>query len=208
MREADMSAGVTALLESWGCVVYTEVPSPCSAASADLIGRCSDRRLYPVEMKLCFTRELRQQVLSHRLISPLVYVAVAASPRGSSLAVCRQWGIGVIRWAAGTASVLLAADLTRKASPVPKYVRRVHDTLDAMVPGGVAGRPTLAGVGPAQECWGRVLEYWEQHPGATWKDIFADVANHYSNARSMQCAMSVAKKKYRTAAAQAAGGDE
>ena len=76
-------------------------------------------------------------------------------------------------------------------------------------PGGVAGLPTLRGLGPAQDCYRALTAYREAHPKATWVEIYREVPNHYANAKSMASAMSIVKDRLmRRARLDRAAGEE
>jgi len=69
------------------------------------------------------------------------------------------------------------------------YAKSMNERLDMTEPGGIAGKPTLKGEGPAQECYERVQKFKQAQPKATWKEVFENVGNHYANPRSMAGAM-------------------
>lgn len=54
---------------------------------------------------------------------------------------------------------------------------------------GDSGLPTLKGKGPARDVSGLIIEYRKENPDATWKELFANVANHYASWQSMKRAL-------------------
>jgi hypothetical protein len=197
LREMQLSAPVTAWLESQGLTVYAEIPYH---------GRCVDHaglsedRVVIVELKQCLSRTVMLQLGSGTTITPWCYAAVASKPSKASLDLFARCGLGVLSVRDGAVKVLL--------EPVDRgYVFKPHvagfrERCAEMGPGGVAGVPTLRGQGPAQTVYDRVCAYRSGRAGATWREIYEAVGNHYCSPSSMRGAMEFVEFRRRQQAKQ------
>lgn len=173
-------------LDGLGYVPYAEVPN--YGTCIDIVAiREPIGELIAVEMKTGLTKNVISQAYVAQLVAERVYCAVLSKPRPISLDKCADLGIGVVRVVEGAVEVLLGPTLKKVISPGAK--ERVVEQLRLRVPGGIAGKPTLKGEGPAQECARRVKLWRVEHPGATWREIYTNVENHYSNMVSMRGAL-------------------
>ena len=103
MRETDLVKPVADWLRAHGLTVYAEV----GRGPIDLVGLGRCDRIVCVELKTSLTRHvLRQAVLRHSITSE-VYVAVGTIPRKASLALARQYRVGVLTVQDNTAMLLL-----------------------------------------------------------------------------------------------------
>lgn len=187
-REAEMSPAVTAWLRGMGYSVYAEVPS---IGVTDHVGvRWSDQSIICVEMKCSFTHKLMSQAIVKQLMTPLVYVALPQMPRKKSLQIAADYGLGV--WVAG--SVVLEPNY-RRVHADNHWRKNLLEFCQRSPEGGIGGMPTVAGDGPAIRVTAAVDAYLEAHPGASWKEIFANVPNHYAHARSMAGALPFARSR-------------
>lgn len=192
MLECDLSKPVSDWLLARGYTPYAEVGFPYDARVIDLVGR-KGSDLIAVELKRCLTRTVIHQTYLCDLITDHRYAAVGTRPSKVGVEICRKQGIGLLSVRDGVVSLIL--------NPRPSQAVRGHDSirvdwhskvhriLDQMEPHGVAGMPCRKGVGPAQECYDRVQEYLTSNAAATWREIFANVHNHYVSAKSMCSAM-------------------
>lgn len=177
-----MSPLVTGWLHCQGYVVYSEVDV---TGKIDHVGvRWSDRSIICVEMKTSCTRKLLNQAMIRQLITPAVYVVVPQLPRPKSVALIKQYGLGLlvrgrVEFAPGEPQVAVH----------PHYRERLLCICERTCAGGVGGLPTLLGDGPAIRVRQAVRKFREENPGATWKQVYESVPNHYASARSMQGAM-------------------
>lgn len=181
-REATMSLPVQRWIEGRGYTFYAEVQEPYGASIIDAVGIRNDPpEIVIVEMKRNLTRGLLRQINAHGLITAELFVAVLSRPR--SLDECRKMGIGVLRVREDAVTCLLSP--VPRLAPMPYYAEKLRYALSHCQRGGIAGKPCERGQGPAQDCMRAVEVYRLAHVGATWKEIFAAVPNHYANAKSM-----------------------
>lgn len=185
--ESDLSKSVSDWLTSMGYTVYVEVPLPHSASHIDIVGR-KDRDIICVELKTSLSKGVIHQAFRCQLLTVKVYAAVARKPRLQSLTPAAERGIGVL-WVNETLKVVKEPLFTNMEHLYAPAIDRLHNYLDHMEPGGIGGKPNLKGVGPAKDCGRRVAEYLKLIPNAKWKDIYANVSNHYASANSMRSAM-------------------
>lgn len=184
--EAKMSVPVMSWLDAQGYVPYAEVPHYGSCV--DIVAmRESSSELIAVEMKTGLTKAVIGQAYLTQLFADYSYCAVFSKPRKISLEKCRDNGIGVLRVQGEIVELVIKAQ-----KKTPWNVRSKQDFIERLrmrVPGGIAGKPMLKGEGPAQECARRVLAWRKKNPGATWRDVYASVDNHYSSMESMRGAL-------------------
>lgn len=186
LPELEMSLPVMAWLDGLGYVPYAEVPH--YASCVDIVGmRKSDETLIGVEMKTGLTKQVIRQAYMTGLFADYSYCAVLSRPRLTSLSVCKEWGVGVLRVENKGVAVLLESNNPHK--PVEWNKRRIAENLHLRSPGGMAGKPILKGEGPAQECARRVKRYRAEHPKSTWAEIYEHVGNHYASMTSMRGAL-------------------
>lgn len=196
--ETDLSEPVTLWLESRGYTPYAEVAEPGHFSRfIDLVGR-KGRELVCVELKTSLTKGVIHQAATLELITPLRYAAVLTQPRRSGIERCRKLGLGLLVVREGELSVVIEPVALHNTWPY--YVENMHRNLDVHTPRGIAGHPTRKGEGPAQECYDRVQLYLADQPGATWKEIWEKVHNHYSHPNSMRSAMKLVGGNRRRAA--------
>lgn len=181
MKESDLYPAVKAWLEAFGCVVYPEVH--IYHRPVDVVG--IGPMIIGVEMKLCLSKKVVQQAYTLCLSCDRSYVAVASRPKNIGLAASA--GIGVLRVHGGSVEVL--SESAHREPPSQYHRKNLVDLCSRLPTDGIGGVPNLDGVGPAQDCAKRVEAYRAVNPGASWKDIFANVPNHYANAKSMQGAL-------------------
>ena len=177
LREVELSPMVSEWLKSQGYSVYAEVGvwSPC-----DHVGvRWSDESIIFVEMKLNCTWQLIRQASCHQNITPLVYVATRSKPRAASMDKIRSRGLGLLV----DGEVIIEPSASREI--VERHRARILDKCRRAIEGEVGGKPTTKGDGPRIRCEKRLREYLALHPQADWKELFANVPNHYATARSM-----------------------
>jgi len=190
--ESDLSKPVSDWLAAKGYVPYAEVAFPRdSARTIDIVAR-KDNELILVELKVSLTPSVISQTFMCDLITSQRYAAVGTRPTRKGIDRCRQVGIGLLSVRDGRVNVLLHPQITDDMGQGwvrEDYSRLIHETLDRMTPNGIGGVPCMKGVGPAQECYDRVQAYKAGHPKATWREIFANVSNHYSSYANMYSGM-------------------
>ncbi len=183
-----MSAPIRAWIESQGMVAYGEVPH--SYCSIDHVGlRDGDHpEVVVIESKLSLSKQVVHQAMLNQICGPS-YVAVACLPRKKSLAVVKQHGLGLL-------DVYPRSVVERIKPTGRRYVWEVTKIalikqLRLMESGGDGGIADRKGFGPAQVIHEQVRMYIQANAGVTWAVIFAEVPNHYVNARSLQGSMRI-----------------
>jgi len=192
-----MSGPLSEWLGGLGYTVYTEVLSPYGGGPIDMVGLRAG--LVIVEMKTSLTSTLIRQASIGQLLSTTVYCAVASRPRHDGIQRCQKLGLGVVSVRDNHVNVICEPGHGRGGRSLVHqyYVQQIKRRLEHMEPGGVGGLPCLEGVGPAQDVERRIAEYRQQHPRATWKQIYQAVPNHYSSYQSMCSAMRMVAERRR-----------
>lgn len=194
MLESDLSEPVSDWLVARGFTPYAEVPVPYWGPRViDLVGR-NGSELIAVELKRCLTRSVIHQTYICDLITDQRYAAVGTRPSQTGIALCRKQGIGLLSVRNGAVSVILnprpSGFATGERDAIRQdWAKKINAVLDHAEPFGIAGMPNRKGVGPAQECYNRVQEYLATNERASWRQIFANVRNHYVSPKSMCSAM-------------------
>lgn len=207
MKESDLSAPVSAWLEGRGYEVFAEVFY--GGRVVDLVGRKGDV-LVCVELKRYLTRTGKSSVINQArddmLATPNVYVAVGSVPKDKGVISCLVWGIGLLVVKDG--KVKVRCEPRREGRP-GYYSKVLHARLNRRRPGGTGGVPSKKGAGPAQEVEGRVAAYRRGHRGASWRDVYENVENHYKNAASLERAMAkLQDRRFRSEMRKMAAGAE
>jgi len=186
-----MSGPIKEWLRSKGYTPYVEVPHGYGGRMVDIVGRHSDRSFIVIEMKTSLKEEVFRQALTGKYLTEDVYCAVPGNPRKASVEKCKKHGLGILLVWGSTVEEILAPGISERKgwSPMEWLIEKLHKRLDHMASSGIAGLPCIKGVGPAQTAAKLVLEYREQHPRATWKEIFKNVPNHYASPNSMASAL-------------------
>jgi hypothetical protein len=65
-------------------------------------------------------------------------------------------------------------------------MEKLFDHLRKRGIGGAGGVPNTRNQGPARDVRDLIATYRQEHPGADWKELFANVANHYASPQSMR----------------------
>jgi len=191
--EARLCERLSAWLTEQGYAVYCEIQM--LGYVMDLVA-VKDGVVIVLEAKTSLTRRVQYQACRGQLYGDLSYAAVGTSPRKRSLEHCRKIGVGVYRVTPESVTLVLEAQRMPNL-PFPEHRRRMLNMLAEIEPGGTAGLPTCAGIGPAQDCYDRIQIYREAHPKATGRQIYEEVSNHYCNHRSLQAAMRVVEQNRR-----------
>jgi hypothetical protein len=150
-------------------------------------------QIIAVELKKSLSKKVIQQAARAYFDAHLAYCAMPSKPRPESIERARKAGVGVMLVRPEGVEILLEAPVNEWMSKhyVARNLRLLKEAAAAGYLGQeiIAGRPNMAGEGPAQKCKIRVNEYLKKNPKATWKEIYTNVDNHYSSARSMQSAL-------------------
>jgi len=183
-REVDLSKPVAEWLRQFGYTVYSEVP---------FYGRCIDmvgideEKIRVVELKVRFAAKGIWQAVKCRLATSDIYLAVGKRPMDKTLEKYKQYGVGILL-VDGEVKVLRKPNIITK--PWEVAAKHLRENCSAIGPSDIAGMPCMSGCGPAQAVLAFVKGYIEEHPEAGWKELHANVPNHYSSHKSMASAMS------------------
>jgi hypothetical protein len=186
-KESEMSGPISEWMTSLGYVPYAEL-NPSAIRAIDMVGwdKTGDR-IIAVEMKRSLTVGVIHQALSNLSYAHKIYCAVYSDPRSKGLAMCERFGIGVLRVVGNMVVDILEA----KSSGVSRWqYEAVTEMMKRIPPGGIGGLQDTKGKGPAQEVERLIEEYRQEHPKATWKEMFEKIPNHYASYQSMRTAMS------------------
>jgi hypothetical protein len=182
LKEYKLYEPIKKYFERKGFAVYPEVPMFSGCVDIGLIKKDI---VMAIEMKMALSKKLIYQAYTHKLYADYVYLAIPTKPR--DLSVCIKQGFGIIRVVNDKIEIILEPI---KSNLVSKIKDKFINNCQRCGTEGIAGLPMLKGEGPAIECSKRVKKYLEKNPNATWKEIFKNVANHYSNYNSMCSALS------------------
>lgn len=189
LKESAMSEPISEWLTFRGYVPYAEIKplGAVAGANIDMVGWDKDADLLiAVEMKKNLTKGVIHQGFGNIYRVNESYCAVFSDPREKGLKLCRELGLGVLRVDNGVVIEVLSA---RVQAPSNNGKEALTGMLKRVDPGGTGGLPSTKGMGPAQDVERRILEYREEHPNATWKEMFANISNHYVSYNTMRCAM-------------------
>jgi hypothetical protein len=193
MKEVDLFPVVKAWLGHHGFQVIAEVPRVYADYSTiDVVGWRPGRAV-AVELKRGFTKNLAYQAARGTLCTPWTYAAAPTRVPAGFLENARKAGFGVLR-VTDAVEVVTKPRICTRNPLVWIYTRKFERHCAEMVRFGigadrVGGVPTLTGVGPAQEVSRAVAAYREEHPGATWKELYEKIPHHYANVASMRGAL-------------------
>ncbi len=183
LKEYKLSDPVREYFEKQGYRVYTEIP--IAGACIDMVAR-KGNFLIAIELKMSLTKQLIHRCYTNNLDCNISYAAVPTETSNKSKALCKRYGIGIIK-ITHEVNIILEANKTHE--PFKPHHDRMLKYCSDVPWEGVGGLPQLKGVGPAIECAKRVKEYLINNPAAKWREIFDNVNNHYYNYKSMQSAL-------------------
>ena len=189
LPEAAMTPAIHQWLRDRGCVPFTEIGLWYQPMDHVGMGICGADTIV-VEAKLCLSAHVIHVARLNQLAA-VSYCAVRSRPRRRGLALCAESGIGVLRVAAGRAVEIVRPGLAGRRVRFKNYVARLQWTLERCVSGGLGGVPCLRGEGPAQDCAKALAAYRAEHPGATWRELWEQVPNHYASPASMSSAQAM-----------------
>lgn len=181
LRECKLYDPVKLLFESMGYSVYAEIPILFSCVD---IGALKDNIIVAIEMKMSLTKKVIDQAYTHNIFADYTYIVVPTNPRSTE--ECIKRSIGIIQVKNDKASIIVKAKKINKfyANYRKIFIKRcLQSNIE------IAGLPVLKGQGPRIECRKRIKEYLKINPKATWKQIYNNIPNHYSNYKSMACAV-------------------
>lgn len=183
MKETDLAKPVADWLRKQGYIVYSEIPfwSRC----IDMVGFKPPNDICVVELKLKFCEKGLRQAYECNLATFNIYLGVNKFPKQKSINKCKKYGIGLL--VIGD-EITVVSKPTYKQKPILVAIKHLIENLKE--PSDNAGLPQMSGCGPAQFVGKLVEDYIKNNPKAGWLEIFNNVPNHYSNHKSLACAMS------------------
>ncbi len=154
-----------------------------------------DNIVIAIEMKLCLTRILLDQIRCGYLFADYSYVVISTIPRIESkgLDFCLSRGIGILSIKNEIVKDLYLAKEQKKY--LPDYHQRAVEYIKFAKDEGIGGSPNLKGQGPAQAVERMIIDKRELKPDISWKELYTIIPNHYSSYRSMQGAMSMLQQR-------------
>jgi len=199
MREAELFTPLKKHFKNQGYKVYAEVP--CWGRGIDFVAVKDDHHI-AVEMKLSFNNKVISQAYGAKIAFHEAYVAFPvkkhflADPHDNEkfwalperlrnkIDACRTRGIGIIQiLPQGT---IFTAMESRRETPYRVFDFSQYFESD----NDEAGLPCQKGVSAVYMELKAIKEYVRSHPRADWKEIFANVQNHYSSPSSLAGSMS------------------
>lgn len=187
MREAELSGPISAWLAKRGYAVYAEVP--WRGRVIDLVG-VRGAVTVAVELKGCMRWQVMEQAVNNQQYATLSFAAVGGVPHRTRLERLADLGIGVLVVTAHGARMVQKPNPRRfPAMADRKTLERFGAFLRRLPRGGVGGHPCERGHGPAKRCYRALRAYLEEHPEASWRELYAMVPSHYVSARNMRLAM-------------------
>ena len=184
IKETNLAKPVADWLRSRDCTVYSEIPF--YTRCLDMVG-LNPTEVIVVELKLSLSKKVINQAVIAHLATNDVYVGISTNPRPKSIELCRKYHVGILAIREGKVSELLKPN---QAGQIWDSARQhLRDNALSAGPSDIAGLPMMSGCGPAQAVGEMVREYVSKNRKANWREIFENVPNHYSNYKSMCCAM-------------------
>jgi len=184
MKESDLAKPVANWLRSNNYTVYSEVPfwHRC----IDMVGLNKLDNICVVELKLKYSKVGVKQAYTCNLATANIYLAVSNKPSKKSIEYCKKIGVGLLQVTNKVEVILLPSD-TKIYETAKKHLIKNCLSLE---PSDDAGKPCMSGCGPARFVGDCVYDYVKRNPKAGWKEIYENIPNHYSNHKSLACAMS------------------
>lgn len=153
-----------------------------------------DKKIICVELKKAFCKKVLRQC-DYSYFANKVYAALGTIPTKKSIETVKTYRcysqIGLMSIQNNEVKIIIEAGEREPVlqDEILKEIEKYHN-LYGNSEAESAGKPNLLGTGPAKNCLKEIMEYLNGMPDAGWKEIYANVPSHYSNYKSMQCAMS------------------
>lgn len=162
-----------------------------------MIGWDGGENLVAIEMKRSLTDHVIRQAHQCTGLTDNAYCAVQTYPRKSSIKKCHDLGVGILSVRDGSVYEILPPTMVhgnrasryRHGSSIRfnrERMEKLFDHLRKRGIGGEGGVPNTKNQGPARDVRDLVAAYRAEHPDADWKELFANVANHYASHQSMR----------------------
>jgi len=189
-KEIDLALPVVRWLREWKWDVWQEIMFRSGEARADI---CAVRHdlLWIIEVKKALTFDLIAQARLWPVHYRSIAVPVARLGRGRTLAyqVCRDQYIGVLEVGFEVEERIPARFLRTDHVEAKRMMAMLADIPQDYAP---AGSPSGNGYRPwtsYRSTMDRVRKFLDKHPGATIKDILAEVDHHYVSTASARSAI-------------------
>lgn len=182
LNEINLSKPVQEYFEGMGHKVYFEIPE--LQRVVDIIA-IKDNLVVAVELKMGYCKKALYQARINTLFADRSYLALKSKPREENILKCKKLSIGILLIKGGEVITLLEAAKT-KYGPLSGHRNSAIESCERNKDNTLAGMPCQKGVGPAIEVNRAIDEYTKLHPKAAWKEIYANVPNHYASAASMR----------------------
>lgn len=179
LKEKNLFPPLQIWLKEKGYKVYTEVINPISQCSVDVLA-IKENEIIAVELKMGLTDKVLHQANRNNLIAHKTYCGIPTNPKAINFNKCKRFGMGILK-ITGKVEILLESELFEPFRPDIYIIR-----FDLHEEGGEAGLPRLKGEGVTYEMVEKIREYQKNiNPNAKWKEIYNNIPNHYSSAKSM-----------------------
>ena len=181
LNEVKLSKPVQKYFESLGYKVYFEIPE--FQKVVDIIA-LKDSQVVAVELKVGYCKQALRQAQLNNLFADRSYIAVKSKPRADSVLKCQKWNVGILLVRNEITVLLEVAESDRR--PLANYKESAIESCERNKGNTIAGLPCQKGIGLAVEANKGIEEYVRLNPKASWKEIYANVPNHYASAASMR----------------------
>ncbi len=184
LSEIKLSVPVQEYLEGLGYKVYFEIPELQKVV--DIVA-VKENEIVAVELKMGYCEKAFYQACTNTLFADKSYIAVKSKPRDENILKCKMRNVGILL--VRDKVIVLSEATPTKYGPMEGQRKSVLESCERNKDNTQAGLPCLKGVGPAIEVNNTVNEYIKLHPNASWKEMYANVPNHYASAASMRQSM-------------------
>ena len=180
LHEVKLSRPVKEYFEALGFTVYFEIPE--LQRVVDIIA-LKDTQIIAIELKMGYCKKVLRQSRLNCLFADRSYIAIKSKPRSENILNCRKNNIGILL-VRGTLIEVLSEAVENH--PSAHWRESVIESCRRNEGNNIAGLPCQKGIGHAIDVNKTVGEYLKVNPDATWKQIFANVPNHYASPASMR----------------------
>ena len=178
LKEKELYPPLKEWLNKQGYKAYTEV------LNMDVVAK-RDNEFIGFELKMACSKTVIHQAYRTMTLCGRAYIVTPVKPRIGSIDECKKRGIGIMR-ITDSIDILLKAESWEHR--LIYYYFKIGD-FEKMEEGQISGTPNMKGEGIAQGVLKDIQEYLKINPKATWKEIYNNVPNHYSNYKSLSNSM-------------------
>lgn len=178
-REVQLSEPVRSRFESLGFKIYCEVRF--YGRNVDMVG-IRGNEIIAIELKCKLNDKVIEQARSNQLFANKSYIAVDKTAL-DKIETCKRFNLGLL---------LGALELFPPETNIPVPIGNYRDgilkscELSKYYGRDVAGLPNQKDIGHAVSVNDAVIDYKKNHPSADWKELYANIPNHYASAKSMK----------------------